>query len=148
MPKSDSYPTCFDPYLRYAISTRFRDFEFFDEEHFKLFFLVEFKPTAPGTRTDPATQFEKEMEAAGVTPIQFDRPNGTLYRTLRTTTSAVFKQSARPIWDKYFSRVELSLPLLPTPHPLKFRKPIRPKSTGKVLIGVLDDGCPFAAAQF
>ena len=30
-----SYPSCFDPYLRYAISTGFRNFQFFDERHHK-----------------------------------------------------------------------------------------------------------------
>ena len=58
--------------------------------------------------------------------------------------------SAIDIWEKYVSWVELSLPLPPeTPGSLADRSP-----TGilgvpqKVLIGVLDDGCPFAAAQF
>ena len=38
-----SFPKCFDPYLRYAISTDFADFEFFHKDTaVKLFFLVEF----------------------------------------------------------------------------------------------------------
>ena len=32
MPEGESYPRCFGPYLRYAISTDFEYFEFFDEE--------------------------------------------------------------------------------------------------------------------
>ena len=35
-------PNCFDPYLRFAISTGFRDFNSFDPKRkFELFFLVE-----------------------------------------------------------------------------------------------------------
>ena len=46
----DRLPSCFDPYLRYAISTDFRNFQFFDEQHkfydenhFRLFLFVEVK---------------------------------------------------------------------------------------------------------
>ena len=28
-------PSCFDPYLRYAITTKFKYFEFFDDKSFK-----------------------------------------------------------------------------------------------------------------
>jgi len=144
MPNGNSYPSCFDPYLRYAISTGFRNFHFFEEPHFKLFFLVEFK--LADSETDPETLFTEEMEAAGVVDIQFGPANGTRYRTLRTSTLAVVKRTARKIWDKYFSRVELSLPLLPSPR--RLRKLARPTLGGRLLIGVLDDGCPFAGAQF
>src|SRR3974390_2441497 len=120
MPKGASYPSCFDPYLRYAISTRFRNFDFFDEQHHKLFFLVEFKPSDPGPGTGSEEDFETEMGAAGVHDIQFGPESGTLYSTLRTPKSAVFKPAALKIWDKYFLRVELSLPLLPTPRPHRF----------------------------
>jgi hypothetical protein len=145
-----SYPSCFDPYLRYAISTGFRNFQFFDERHHKLFFLVEFKPADPAKRTNPETLFEQAMEAAGVTDIQFGPENDTAYRTLQTSISAVLKRATFRIWDKYFSRVELSLPLLPSPIPeRRSRKPaVRRHSRGSLLIGVLDDGCPFAATQF
>lgn len=148
MRKGNSYPSCFDPYLRYAISTGFKNFDFFKEPHFKLFFLVEFKP--PDPETDPETAFTREMEAAGVANIQFGPDNETLYRTLHTSTAAVLKRAASRIWDKYFSRVELSLPLLPTPprRPRQSRKMARPRLGGRVLLGVLDDGCPFAASQF
>ena len=39
-------PSCFDPYLRYAIATNFKYFELFDDKNFKLFLLVEFKDAA------------------------------------------------------------------------------------------------------
>jgi len=52
------YPACFGPYLRYAISTEFRDFVPFDEGS-KLFFLVEF------THGGPPTGFEGGMKEAG-----------------------------------------------------------------------------------
>jgi hypothetical protein len=147
MRKGNSYPSCFDPYLRYAISTGFKNFDFFKEPHFKLFFLVEFKPTAP--ETDPEAAFKDEMKAAGVDDIRFGPSNYILYRTLHTSTAAVLKRTARRIWDKYFSRVELSLPLLPSLIPKRrLGKPVHPKSRGRLLIGVLDDGCPFAATQF
>jgi hypothetical protein len=148
MRNGKSYPRCFDPYLRYAISTHFKNFDFFEEQHFKLFFLVEFKPTEPETQTDPATCFEQEMEAAGVVDVEFGPPNGTLYRTLRTSTLAVLKRAAKRIWDKHFRKVELSLPLRPSPVPPKFKRSVLPRPRGSVLLGLLDDGCPFASAQF
>src|SRR5260370_7864526 len=49
-------PSCFDPYLRYAIATNFKYFELFDDENFKLFLLVEFKDAKQ------AAAFEKEMD--------------------------------------------------------------------------------------
>ena len=45
MPELDTYPKCFGPYLLYAISTGFENFEFSDQKRsgFRLFFLAEFK---------------------------------------------------------------------------------------------------------
>ena len=52
MPEPRSYPKCFGPYLRYAISTDFRNFEFFDSKS-ALFFLVEFiRPLKKISRED------------------------------------------------------------------------------------------------
>jgi hypothetical protein len=63
MRKEKSYPKCFDPYLRYAISTGFRNFDSFDDKgvlkrRFRLFLLVEFKES--GT----ADEFAAELNAA------------------------------------------------------------------------------------
>ena len=50
MPEDHRYPKCFGPYLRYAISTDFKYFEFFDDRYFKLFLLVEFKSAMDARR--------------------------------------------------------------------------------------------------
>ena len=56
MLEGEHYPDCFDPYLRYAISTDFRNFEFFDEERFcSCFFLVELH-----RRPDRSDEFANE----------------------------------------------------------------------------------------
>ena len=68
MPDDESYPSCFGPYLRYAISIglrelldRLREFEemrFFDEERFRLSLLVELK------QAEFVRAFEKAMARA------------------------------------------------------------------------------------
>jgi hypothetical protein len=149
MPKGQTYPSCFDPYLRYAISTGFRDFEFFDRDH-RLFFLVEFNQTAGA-----ADAFETAMKGRPDFDATFGPAHdGTPYATMRATTKAVLDPDALRIWGLYVSRVELSLPVKPTPPPIIFldqpddRFAKGKDHIGPLLIGVLDDGCPFAAAQF
>lgn len=150
MPKGD-LPNCFDPYLRYAISTDFKNFEFFDEMK-KLFFLVEFKEAKLAAAFEKAMGGRKFGIEFGPVPVD----HNTLYATLRTRKAAVLDPRIFPIWEKYVSRVELSLPLEQTPQrALKKRRRIlvdrwqlgKP-SPGSLLIGLLDDGCPFAAARF
>ena len=90
MPKGD-LPNCFDPYLRYAISTDFKNFEFFDERK-KLFFLVEFKqtdPASPSGSDDPASQFAKAMRQAGVSLEFGPADDNTRYATMRANTAAI-----------------------------------------------------------
>lgn len=151
MSEGGQYPNCFETYLRYAISTDFRNFEFFDERVFSLYLLVELK------QADQAQEFEKKIAAfdAAFGP-EFGSAFGphidpTRYATMRASKAAVLERSAFPIWDEYVSRVELSLPVKPSTFP-SFRKRqfIMPRFEGakELLIGVLDDGCPFAATQF
>ena len=81
--------------------------------------------------------------------------NDSRYFTLRTGTSAVTEPRAYSIWNDLVSRVRLSLPLKLSAGPLK-PEPRRHRwdegkdraQLGSTLIGVIDDGCPFAAAQF
>ncbi|KWV61010.1 hypothetical protein AS156_26785 [Bradyrhizobium macuxiense] len=147
MPKYD-LPRCFGPYLRYAISANFRNFEFFDEKkRHKLFFLVEFK------QADMAVAFRSKMKRAGFHVEAGPALDGTRYATLRTDKAAVLNAIGLAIWDEYVSRVELSLPLKPSPMVAFTKRRISRIGPGKrpagtLLIGMLDDGCPFAAAQF
>ena len=149
---SPSFPSSFDPYLRYGIRTNFADFEFFDDENFKLFFLVEFKEPAL------ADEFAEQMGAAGFN-VRLDpilEGEQTRYRTLHSQKSAVTDPGTFPFWNKYVDRVELSLPLKPnvTPPDQQITLPVQQRwqdvaqPPGALLIGILDDGCPFAAAQF
>jgi hypothetical protein len=148
MREGDPYPDCFDPYLRYAISTDFEYFEFFDgRKSFRLFFLAEFK------QADFAPEFEREMRKAGFSVEFGPALDNIRYATLRTRTSAVLNPRAYPIWDRYVSRVELSLPLKPSTPEFIEKQTLAPRwklgfGKGNRLLGVLDDGCPFAAAQF
>ena len=145
-------PNCFDPYLRYAIATDFKYFEFFDDDDFRLFLLVEFKDAKN------AAQFEKEMTAMddnhdGKPGIEF----GPAHRKSRYATIRGFKAAVGPptfgSWNDHVSRVELSLPVRPTAPQLIRRAVLRDRTPSvyrptDILIGVIDDGCPFAAAHF
>lgn len=143
MPESN-LPSCFDAYLRFAIATDFRDFEFFDDENFKLFLLVELKDRKL------VGPFQRAIGEFGA---QFGPDVGeTRYATMRCPKLAVVAPETTAIWNDNVSRVELSLPLKPSQREPSFRKLERfregKEPTGSLLIGVLDDGCPFAAAHF
>ena len=153
MPATDDYPKCFDPYLRYAISTNFRTFEPFEGDSrnkgaSNLFFLAEF---IEGRRANEATKkaFVEEMQGAARVTVEFGpSEEETRYVTMRTEKKAVLNSSALKLWDKYFSRVALSLPLsASSAEALVTQRPPSLVPSGSVLIGVIDDGCPFAASQ-
>ena len=137
------YPLCFGPYLRYAISTEFRDFAPFGEKS-KLFFLVEFRYRGP------PTDFETAMKpyAIQIGPANDDSP----FSTLRADKEAVLDPAAFDSWNTYVKRVELSLPLSPTSTAPFSRTNLTHRyldqPPARLLIGMMDDGCPFAAAQF
>ena len=156
MPEPDRYPNCYEPYLRYAISTGFENFKFFDERNSKLLLLLELN------QADQAKAFAQDMEKFGaVYGPEFDEAFGdqfkppfdqTRYLTMRADKAAVLNPAAFPFWIAFVSRVELSLPVKPVTEPPGFRRrrfvKTRFEGAKPLLIGVLDDGCPFAAAQF
>jgi hypothetical protein len=149
MPEGGRYPKCFGPYLRYAISTNFRNFAFFDEGTFTLFFLVEFE------RAGLETTFQHDMiNHAGVSVDFGPHTDHTRYVAMLAPKSAVLEPRAVPVWEKYVSRVELSLPLKSSLQPPLARLKLADRwdagkhRPGPILIGVMDDGCPFAAAHF
>lgn len=154
MPERKSYPRCFDPYLLYAISTGFKNFKFFDDkENNKLFFLVEFK------KAGQVDTFAEKMNAARF-PVEIGPTDDDIqYLTLRSGVDAVVDAVVDSVpfglWEEYVSRVELSLPVRPSAEPhLAAKKTLERRWTwgsnppGSLLIGLLDDGCPFAAAHF
>jgi hypothetical protein len=152
-PRRDTYPKCFDPYLRYAISTGFKNFDLPDEkkDSSRLFFLVEFN------KAGQEAKFAREMSKAGFSVVLGPADDNIRYATLHTTKEAVVEavpgSLAFDIWEKYVSRVELSLPIKPSSSVAFIRRRLVSRwqkgqgSPGSLLIGVLDDGCPFAAAQ-
>ncbi|WP_108515423.1 hypothetical protein [Bradyrhizobium algeriense] len=147
MPEPRSYPKCFGPYLRYAISTDFRNFEFFDLQS-ALFFLVEFKTA----EKDQHRRFVDDVAKAHGGAVDLSPPNGTRYATMFATKSAVAGE-ALDVWDRFVSRVELSLPLKPKFEPGVVEREMDRRENGDdpvgpLLLGVIDDGCPFAAAHF
>jgi hypothetical protein len=160
MPDS-AIPDCFGPYLRYAFSTEFRHFEFFDERGFKLFLLVEFYDA--GKQDEFVGALKTALSHPG-TPQPFVELGPTddkiplALATLRTQTTAVtpFEREGTvfKLWKDYVSRVELSLPVKvsepgPDGEKRKITKRYQQEDASKpLLIGMMDDGCPFAAAQF
>ena len=116
------FPGCFDAYLRFAIATDFRDFEFFDDENFKLFLLVELKE---------AKLLGPFQSAIGEFGAQFGPDVGeTRYATMRCPKRAVVDAETVKIWNDNVSRVELSLPLKPSqPEPsIRPRRPCKKMS--------------------
>jgi hypothetical protein len=170
MPDRKQYPKCFGPYLLYAISTEFDYFKFVDEDKdFELFLLIEFKTTGPGGEfsrqqarefVDKINKFLPPSEPAYLTPADDNAPYRTLIASIAAVTTTEDRQeSLSDLWDQFASRVELSMPMKrsglprgakPEVDDQRKRSPAKKKTSPekKLLIGILDDGCPFAAAQF
>ena len=146
-------PRCFGPYLRYAIKAEFQNFEPFDNATFKLLLIVKFKSLKA------SDEFLRRMEAPGMGPaIKVElgpaHPDA-LHLSVRATRAAVVSSTTIDIWHDTADTVELSLPLRPTDFVAFSRRRIPDERwrldgepTAEVLLGVIDDGCPFAAAQF
>jgi hypothetical protein len=162
MPDGESYPSCFGPYLRYAISTHFEYFEFFDpRENFRLFLLAEFKEAGQQDEfVDRLNGALSELHpgpsgpSVDLGPADDAIPFATLRAPTIAVTPVVPGSPVFVLWEQYVSRVELSLPLkLSISPPFAKRKVLQrwnegQKSSAPLLIGMMDDGCPFAAAQF
>src|SRR3569833_432165 len=166
MPDSSRFPKCFGPYLRYAILSSFRDFEFIDEKAgHRLFLLAEFNKT--GQQKEIVNALNQQLSGdqrqahdlsdgpdppVDLGPASDDIP----FATLRTSTEAVTPiEPGTPLfclWERYVSRVELSLPMKVVVPPAAESRTVNTHwsaGTSKpLLIGIMDDGCPFAAAQF
>jgi hypothetical protein len=155
MPKGE-LPNCFDPYLRYAISTDFENFKLLDArksrksksiDDRKLFLLVEL------IQAELVKEFENAMIDRKVGADFGPDVGQTRYATLRADKAAVSAQQF-DLWNKYVRRVELSLPVTPATLKAFGKREIVPRfgqgkdPPGSLLIGMLDDGCPFAAAHF
>jgi hypothetical protein len=135
---------CFGPYLRYAIATNFRNFvRFHKNQKFNLFLIIEFMDgVVCKDFADAMTQYKIKFRWT---------PNyETRYFTAHADMDAVGDDTT-PIWESFVSRVELSLPMEEETelreHKLS-RAPHRHKQSERILIGILDDGCPFAADRF
>ncbi|WP_331291564.1 MULTISPECIES: hypothetical protein [Methylobacterium] len=150
--KSDPWsnlPKCFGPYLRYAIVTRFRNFKLLHSRKHKLFLFVAFK------RAGSASAFAEAMWREASVDVELG-PDSEQRRfaTLFTNSASVRRHATAAIWDAFVDQVELSLPIKRAaaakhPHRVQFRHHRAPDAPpGPVLIGLLDDGCPFAAARF
>lgn len=140
-------PHCFGPYLRYAIATGFSDFKPTNAVLPPLFLLIAFKQ--PGA----ASAFAGRMQLEAGVPVALgpDSDRGR-FATAFIGSAGVTKPDAMPIWETCVDRVELSVPIEPVSLPpqtrmLRHRTGSR-KQPGPLLIGMLDDGCPFAAAHF
>ena len=152
-PKHDAValelPACFGPYLRYGISVGFKNFESFDNEKFQLFLLVKFKNVkASGTfeikMRDPKNDSKPVVEFGPTDP-------NSRFATVRCPVAAIAPATYKH-WIKYVSRVELSLPVAPNVAASIKRVALRNRKGSidtptDLLIGVIDDGCPFAAAR-
>ena len=141
-------PNCFGPYLRYAIATDFKYFESFDDRGFRLFLLVEFKDLTT------AAAFKKAITKPGYdvefSPVDRDSRYTTMRAHKNAVKDAATDHDTFKAWNDNVSRVELSLPLKPTDSRTFVRKLVdrSGEDPPEHLIGVIDDGCPFAAAHF
>ena len=147
---------------------------FFDDNTFKLFLLLEFKK--PGQADDFAeamngafTEAAKiegrssELAVVDLGPADDHTPFATMRALVKAVTPVPPDSPGFSVWRKvfslwqtYVSRVELSLPLKLSVKDFVAKKEKKPterwkekrESRPSILIGMLDDGCPFAAAQF
>ena len=69
------------------------------------------------------------------------------YATARCKIAAVTSHDALVVWETYVSRVELSLPMRQQPEVTLAPVHLHEREHD-LLIGVLDDGCPFASERF
>jgi hypothetical protein len=150
--KSDPWsdlPKCFGPYLRYAIVTEFRNFTMSDDQKQKLFLLVAFK------RAGSASAFVEAMRREASVDVELGPDSEQrCFATLFTNSAGVTRHATAAIWDAFVDQVELSLPIKRAAgtkrrhrvQPRHHRAPHAPP--GPVLIGLLDDGCPFATARY
>lgn len=140
-------PDCFGPYLRYAIATGFSDFTSAVGVLPPLFLLVAFKQ--PGSATAFANRMQQEAAISVTLGPDSDRGR---FATAFTGPAGVTKPDAIPVWEAWVDRVELSVPIEPVSLPQQTRMRRHHmgsrKRPGPLLIGMLDDGCPFAAARF
>jgi hypothetical protein len=159
MSDDESYPKSFGPYLRYAISAGFRNFALLrrnvasvDRKPHSLFFLVKFHEAGK------AGAFKSDLLAIDPNnpqlAVEFGPEEDNARHVTMIADKAVLEPRAFSAWNKHVSKVELSLPIAPTspdkeiPRNLIQRWSEDSLSSAKLLIGVLDDGCPFAAAEF
>jgi hypothetical protein len=147
---AEQLPGCFGPYLRYAISTDFKNFASFDNKSFRLFLLVEFKDAkmAAAFAREMADDRHKDKPDIEFGPTDLN----SRYATMRGSKAAI-GQTTFSQWNNYVSRVELSLPVKPNVEASPERIILRDRTASAepptdLLIGVIDDGCPFAAAHF
>src|SRR5690349_18705155 len=116
MPEGENYPQSFGPYLRYAISTGFRNFALLrkhipsaDRKPHSLFLLVKFKEAGK------AKEFSDDLRA--LTPpvlVEFAPEEGNARHVTMIADRAVLDPPAFTAWNKHVLRVELSLPIAPT----------------------------------
>ena len=124
----------------------------FDEKHFALLLLAELHDADRAddfARDGRSSVLRSDLNSAA---RDFPHVGRTRYVSVRAGKEAVTDERAAAVWNNYVARVELSLPVKPSSSVAEFTKEtnIRPRFEGakELLIGVLDDGCPFAAAQF
>ena len=144
----DRNPQSFGPYLRYAIASDFRHFELFDDLKFKLLLLIKFR------HREASEPFLDRMKRLRIQVELGPSHERALHMTVRAEKAAV-SSTTFDIWNDLVDSAELSLPVMPTQPepsfarmmPLK-RWDLDGEPAAEVLLGVIDDGCPFAAAQF
>ena len=113
-----------------------------------MFFLVEFKSANRKDQLD----FADALRGHHGVIVDLGLSDDTRYATM-FANKPVVAGGALDVWDTFVSRVELSLPLKPTRAPgfVERNKVSRANGddpVGSLLLGVIDDGCPFAAAHF
>lgn len=142
-------PGCFGPYLRYAITANFENFSLPDDR--RLLLLVKFK------NHEKLGSFLNDMANHRPRPIEVQvgpSHRRALHLAVRTDKAAIGSDMF-DTWNDTVTVVELSLPLLPSDArpslaremPLE-RWNLDGEPAAEILLGVIDDGCPFAAAQF
>jgi hypothetical protein len=145
VPIENTFPTCFDPYLRYIMDepAAFRSLLNMDPAELPLSLLVRLKDGVN------AAQFRERVLALDPEGEVHLGPaeDAVPFLTLRMPKSMAMTPDWLGMWDKAAASISLSVPVDP-PHKRASSgfsfDPERPKSKAKTIIGILDDGCAFA----
>lgn len=149
----ETYPSSFDAYLRYAIATDFSYFTGFSRRFSRRSVITLLVHLKEGVEPDA---FIKALSAARVTfdvgPMAFRDGRESMksrFLTIKGGPAIVKQEGALKVWQSLTQYVELSMPTRPNIElTIDSGIAVRPQTTAKTVVAIIDDGCAFAHERF